>query len=268
MIIWISSLFILKETSLQSLLFVVQFLVFVLCLHILVVDISAFLWCCSGVSSFNQFIYELSVDSDTSSVDYSSAEEDSDRNIYPASPSSQSSRVSGASTYTKYDRHRTGWIRCIFFWILLPAKFLMGIPVYLYRFLFNTVSKAPALSGSHQHSGLHSIKRVFTLRDQIVHRTTDRRRGVIEVCARTAISYQSWKLWFFYHFFSHLMDWFACMISVLLMYLIIFPGSSSSNRDFHRSYFWCRSQGSSFYSFPIRGFQNTIQMGFILHWAY
>ncbi|KAL4633253.1 hypothetical protein ACB092_04G109700 [Castanea dentata] len=134
----------------------------------------------NGVSSFNQFIYELSVDSDTSSVDYSSAEEDSDRNIYPASPSSQSSRVSGASTYTKYDRHRTGWIRCIFFWILLPAKFLMGIPVYLYRFLFNRVSKAPALSGSHQHSGLHSIKRVFTLRDQIVHRTTDRRRGVIE----------------------------------------------------------------------------------------
>ncbi|KAL4633251.1 hypothetical protein ACB092_04G109700 [Castanea dentata] len=137
-------------------------------------------WMENGVSSFNQFIYELSVDSDTSSVDYSSAEEDSDRNIYPASPSSQSSRVSGASTYTKYDRHRTGWIRCIFFWILLPAKFLMGIPVYLYRFLFNRVSKAPALSGSHQHSGLHSIKRVFTLRDQIVHRTTDRRRGVIE----------------------------------------------------------------------------------------
>lgn len=201
MIIWISSFFILKETSLQSLLFVVQFLVFVLCLHILVVDISAFLWCCSGVSSFNQFIYELSVDSDTSSVDYSSAEEDSDRNIYPASPSSQSSRVSGASTYTKYDRHRTGWIRCIFFWILLPAKFLMGIPVYLYRFLFNRGSKAPALSGSHQHSGLHSIKRVFTLRDQMVHRTTDRRRGVIEVCARTAISYQSWKLWFFNHLF-------------------------------------------------------------------
>ncbi|XP_050255656.1 uncharacterized protein LOC126701540 isoform X1 [Quercus robur] len=137
-------------------------------------------WMENGVSSFNQFIYELSVDSDTSSVDYSSAEEDSDRNIYPASPSSQSSRVSGASTFTKYDRHRTGWIRCIFFWILLPAKFLMGIPVYLYRFLFNSVSKAPALSGSHQHSGLHSIKRVFTLRDQIVHRTTDRRRGVIE----------------------------------------------------------------------------------------
>ncbi|KAK9996421.1 hypothetical protein SO802_021107 [Lithocarpus litseifolius] len=137
-------------------------------------------WMENGVSSFNQFIYELSVDSDTSSVDYSSAEEDSDRNIYPASPSSQSSRVSGASTYTKYDRHRTGWIRCIFFWILLPAKFLMGIPVYLYRFLFNRVSNAPALSGNHQHSGLHSIKRVFTLRDHMVHRTTDRRRGVIE----------------------------------------------------------------------------------------
>ncbi|XP_062158249.1 uncharacterized protein LOC133865790 isoform X2 [Alnus glutinosa] len=98
-------------------------------------------WMENGVSSFNQFIHELSMDSDTSSVDYSSAEEDSDLNIYPASPSSQSSRISGASTFTKYDRQCTGWI-------------------------------------SQQH--LHPIKRVQTLKDHLLHRTTDRRRGVIE----------------------------------------------------------------------------------------
>jgi hypothetical protein len=147
--------------------------------------------CYSGVSSFNQFIYELSVDSDTSSVDYSSAEEDSDINICPASPSSQSSRVSRSSSLIKYDRLQTGWIRCIFFWILLPAKFLLGIPFYLCRFLCNRVSKAPAITGTHQSSNFRTIKRVQTLKDQIVHRATDRRRGVIEVCARTAISYQS-----------------------------------------------------------------------------
>ncbi|XP_059453172.1 uncharacterized protein LOC132183776 [Corylus avellana] len=135
-------------------------------------------WMENGVSSFNQFIHELSMDSDTSSVDYSSAEEDSDLNIYPASPSSQSSRVSGSSASTKYDKHRTGWIRCIFFWILLPAKFLLGIPVRLCHFVYNKGSKAPAISGSHRR--LHPIKRVRTLKDQIVHFTTDRRRGVIE----------------------------------------------------------------------------------------
>lgn len=139
------------------------------------------------------------MDSDSSSVDYSSAEEDSDLNIYPASPSSQSSRVSGASTFTKYDRHRTGWIRCIFFWILLPAKLLLGIPVRLCHFVYNRGSKAPAISGSHQR--LHPFKRVRTLKDQIVHNTTDRRRGVIEVCAWPAISYDSWKLWFVDHLF-------------------------------------------------------------------
>ncbi|XP_040999286.1 uncharacterized protein LOC121245072 isoform X2 [Juglans microcarpa x Juglans regia] len=100
-------------------------------------------WMENGVSSFNQLIHELSVDSDTSSVDYSSAEEDSDLNIYPASPSSQSSRASGATTFTK------------------------GL-------------KVPAISENHQSSNLRSIKKVLTLRDHIVHRATDRRRGVIE----------------------------------------------------------------------------------------
>ncbi|KAF5445382.1 hypothetical protein F2P56_034433 [Juglans regia] len=137
-------------------------------------------WMENGVSSFNQLIHELSVDSDTSSVDYSSAEEDSDLNIYPASPSSQSSRASGATTFTKYDRHYRGWIRCIFFWILLPAKLLLGIPVYFCHFLYNRGSKVPAISESHQSPNLRSIKKVLTLRDHIVHRATDRRRGVIE----------------------------------------------------------------------------------------
>lgn len=135
------------------------------------------------------------MDSDTSSVDYSSAEEDSDLNIYPASPSSQSSRISGASTFTKYDRHCTG----IFFWILFPAKLLLGIPVRLCHFVYNRGSKSPAISGSQQY--LHPIKRVQTLKDHLLHRTTDRRRGVIEVCAWTAISYDSWKLLFVDHLF-------------------------------------------------------------------
>lgn len=167
------------------------------------------------MSSFNQLIHELSVDSDTSSVDYSSAEEDSDLNIYPASPSSQSSRASGASAFTKYDRHYRGWIRCLFFWILLPAKLLLGIPVYLCHFLYNRGSKAPAVS-ENQSPNLRSIKRALTLKDHIVHRTTDRRRGVIEVCAKSTISHRSWKLWFVV-WFDPLMERLRSMISFWLI---------------------------------------------------
>ncbi|XP_022923984.1 lipase member N isoform X2 [Cucurbita moschata] len=54
-------------------------------------------WMENGVSSFNQFIHELSVDSDDSSLDYSSGEEDGIGNEYPATPSSQSSRGSRSS---------------------------------------------------------------------------------------------------------------------------------------------------------------------------
>lgn len=57
-------------------------------------------WMENGVSSFNQFIHELSVDSDNSSPEYSSGEEDtdrySDRFDCPPSPASQSSRTSEA----------------------------------------------------------------------------------------------------------------------------------------------------------------------------
>ncbi|GFZ12211.1 alpha/beta-Hydrolases superfamily protein [Actinidia rufa] len=92
-------------------------------------------WMENGVSSFNQFIHELSVDSDTSSsVEYSSGDEDSDGNIHPASPSSQSSRRSTFPSNTE-------------------------------RF---------------QPSPLGTTKRVHSLKDHFIQRTTDRRRGVIE----------------------------------------------------------------------------------------
>ncbi|XP_044477184.1 probable lipase C1672.09 isoform X2 [Mangifera indica] len=98
-------------------------------------------WMENGVSSFNQFIHELSMDSDTSSVDYTSGEEDFDAG-YPSSPSSHGSRISRTTSSNKRG-----------------AK--ASFPV-------------------HQPLHLRSIKRVHTLKDHVVHRTTDRRRGVIE----------------------------------------------------------------------------------------
>ncbi|XP_057474174.1 uncharacterized protein LOC130762511 [Actinidia eriantha] len=138
-------------------------------------------WMENGVSSFNQFIHELSVDSDTSSsVEYSSGDEDSDGNMHPASPSSQSSRFSRASSYSKFDRRWTHWIRYIFSWMLFPVKFLLGFPLYLFRTSFSRRSTFPANTERFQPSPLRTTKRVHSLKDHFIQRTTDRRRGVIE----------------------------------------------------------------------------------------
>jgi len=142
-----------------------------------------FLFYYSGVSSFNQFIHELSVDSDTSSsLDYSSGE-DSDGNTHPTSPLSHSSRVSRANSFTKPDRRRTHWIGWIFSWILVPINFLLGIPLYLYRSSFCRQSRVPTNAESFQPSILRSPRRSHGLKDHFIQRTTDRRRGVIEVCS-------------------------------------------------------------------------------------
>ncbi|XP_061342095.1 uncharacterized protein LOC133288377 isoform X2 [Gastrolobium bilobum] len=134
----------------------------------------------NGVSSFNQFIHELSVDSDNSSPEYSSGEEDSDsRYDTPASPASQSSRASEAG-FTKYSRHRMDWVQYILLWILFPVKFVLGIPLRLFLLAYSGVSKALSVSGQTHPSRLNTHKRVQSLKDHIIHRATDRRRGVVE----------------------------------------------------------------------------------------
>lgn len=134
----------------------------------------------SGVSSFNHFIHELSVDSDSSSSDYSSGEEDNDSGIYPASPISHSSRASRRNSSAKYDRRRIGWIAFIFMWILFPIKLMLGIPYRVYKFSC-CGSQSSSRPGGNHSSSVPSIKKVQTLKDHFVHRTTDRRRGVVEV---------------------------------------------------------------------------------------
>lgn len=132
------------------------------------------------MSSFNEFIHELSVDSDDSSPEYSSGEEDSDRFEYPPSPASHSSRASEAG-FTKYNRHQMDWINYILLWILFPVKLLLGIPLRLLRLAYSVVSKALPISGEKRPSHLHAYKRVQSIKDHIINRTTDRRRGVVEV---------------------------------------------------------------------------------------
>ncbi|KAF5201630.1 Lipase member k [Thalictrum thalictroides] len=132
-------------------------------------------WMENGVSSFNEFIHELSVDSDVSSIEYSSDEEFYDEDSTPSTPQSQDSRASSASrarSFSKHDRHQTRWIRLLFAWILWPLTFILGIPFRLW-------STTPSTSGSHEPK-LHPPMKFNFFKDPIIHRTTDRRRGVVE----------------------------------------------------------------------------------------
>ncbi|GAB4845318.1 hypothetical protein Ancab_038726 [Ancistrocladus abbreviatus] len=134
-------------------------------------------WMGNGVSSFNQFIHDLSVDSDTSSIEYSSGGEDNDDDMSPASPLSQSSRVSRGSSITKYDEHWAHWIGYIVSWILFPLKVFLGLPFHLYNML---CTKGSTSSSIHRPLHVNSPRRLQSVKDHVVHRATDRRRGVIE----------------------------------------------------------------------------------------
>lgn len=139
-------------------------------------------WMENGVSSFNQFVHELSMESDSaSSEDYSSGEEmddDDDDYISPASPSSQSSRFSRSSSYTKRRKDWPHWILSIFMWLLLPARLMIGIPIYLYSLVFTRDSKgANRIAGRLQNSNVPGGRKAL---DHVVELATDRRRGVIE----------------------------------------------------------------------------------------
>ncbi|WVZ26059.1 hypothetical protein V8G54_004603 [Vigna mungo] len=142
----------------------------------------------SGVSSFNQFIHELSLDSDVSSQEYLSGEEEGEEEEeeeeeeeddgdeyeeYPKTTLSRRSRVPRAA-FADYGRHQTDWI-------LIPLQFLMGLPFRLFQLVYSGVSKTRSISGCQHPSQPHSPNGVQSLKDQIIHRATDRRRGVIEV---------------------------------------------------------------------------------------
>lgn len=138
----------------------------------------------SGVSSFNQFVHDFSMDSDNSSLEYSSEDDDSeiysDGLEYPPTPGSQSSRTSEAGI-TKFSRHQKDWIRFILLSILFPLKLLVWIPVNLFRLVYYGVSKAMSFTTNKRPPHLRAHKRVLSLKDHIIHRATDRRRGVVEV---------------------------------------------------------------------------------------
>lgn len=141
-------------------------------------------WMEEGVSSFNQFIHEYAVDSDADSgSEYESGLEDND-SFAPSSPSSQASQVSKASSF-RYERRNTFSFKGGTLSSVVPdfLKHFLGIasPQQLRR--SDSPPFPPSRSGSsgslYRMYGLAS-KGLTSVKDLVVHRTTDRRRGVIE----------------------------------------------------------------------------------------
>ncbi|MQL79519.1 hypothetical protein Taro_011964 [Colocasia esculenta] len=137
-------------------------------------------WMENGVSSFNQFIHELSVDSDaSSSLDYTSGEEE-DEDIFPASPLSYSSRLSHASSFSRYDRRLMCRIRCLLSYLMWPVTFVLCLPFIFYHSIRSRYEASSSNNTTETNPPCPGSKKSNHVKDHIVHRTTDRRRGVIE----------------------------------------------------------------------------------------
>ncbi|VVA95209.1 unnamed protein product [Arabis nemorensis] len=169
-------------------------------------------WMHNGVSSFNEVIHELSVDSDTSSLEYSS-EEDSDGAL-PASPSSHSSRFSWASASANPESHWTEWITFILWWLIFPLRILLWVPQFFMRLFFKRSSRIPM---SPRRTSRPRISKTNSSKDHDVpNRATDRRRGVIEDL-HLAIEICIEAIFDFFHKATHLLlspsEAFAIMLS-------------------------------------------------------
>jgi len=124
------------------------------------------------------------VDSDTSSsVDYISGEEENEEDMLPSSPLSHASRLSRASSFHRYDRSVLRLIKYLLSWILWTATVFLWIPIVIFQLtgLRKNGTRSNHSRSSDQLSGPHSTLKAPHIKDHIVQRTTDRRRGVFEV---------------------------------------------------------------------------------------
>ncbi|KAF9623855.1 hypothetical protein IFM89_005440, partial [Coptis chinensis] len=127
-----------------------------------------------GVSSFNEFIHELSVDSNTSSIDYVSDEEYYDESM-SSTPQSQDSSVSRASSFSKYDRRQSRWFKYIFSWIMWPITLLLRIPFRLLHSsgitLFTTITDVYGVVEDLQLAIEIFIEAIFDVVHKVAHFT-------------------------------------------------------------------------------------------------
>ncbi|KAK4752550.1 hypothetical protein SAY87_021348 [Trapa incisa] len=138
-------------------------------------------WMENGVSSFNQFIHEFSDGSDTNSIlDYSEEEYDGDEDTYTPSPLSHSSRRFRTSSFSIRGKRQSSRIRHVFSWVLFPLQLPFAIVSRIFHFLSIRRPRGSPPSITQSHSHVNPVMKARVLKDHVIQRTTDRRRGVIE----------------------------------------------------------------------------------------
>ncbi|KAL8216084.1 hypothetical protein R6Q57_022921 [Mikania cordata] len=133
-------------------------------------------WMENGVSSFNHFVHELSVDG----VDHSSEDEIDeydDTYIYPATPLTPNLKFSRATSFAKHEKKRQHWFISIVMFLLIPARIMFGIPFYFCKRIFNRGVRSHTTNYHRRVSSSNATKKAL---DHVVQRATDRRRGIIE----------------------------------------------------------------------------------------
>ncbi|KAJ0255744.1 Alpha/beta-Hydrolases superfamily protein [Hirschfeldia incana] len=192
-------------------------------------------WMHNGVSSFNHFIHELSVDSDTSSLDYSSGEEEeSDGPLPPASPSSQCSRLSWASASAKSESRWSEWITFILWWLILPLRILLWVPQYFLRLFFKRGSRTPASPRRSQQHRPRFSKTNSSKDHDVPNRATDRRRGVVEDL-HLAIEICIEAIFDFFHRATHLLLSPSEAFAIMLSWFSSSPSHSRKEKHEHVS---------------------------------
>ncbi|KAI5006864.1 uncharacterized protein LOC123443591 isoform X2 [Hordeum vulgare subsp. vulgare] len=139
-------------------------------------------WMESGVSSFNEFIHELSADSESESIAGSvPGDDDNEEFVCPPSPLSQSSRLSHTSSFGRRDRRLRRPIKYAVSWIIWPVKIFLSLLFVLFNAVKYRISRASAKTPESPYlSRTISAKKPIHMKDQVLQRTTDRRRGVVE----------------------------------------------------------------------------------------
>lgn len=107
-----------------------------------------------------------------------SEEEDNDQSFIPGSPNSQASYLSRTSSFYRYERRCTRIWKYFFSWIVWPLNLLISIPWLIYHYTLGF--RTSRISNRRQYADLH-VKGINSVKHNVVHRATDRRRGVIEV---------------------------------------------------------------------------------------
>eukprot|EP00252_Welwitschia_mirabilis_P022073 TRINITY_DN5855_c0_g1_i2.p1 TRINITY_DN5855_c0_g1~~TRINITY_DN5855_c0_g1_i2.p1 ORF type:complete len:331 (+),score=54.45 TRINITY_DN5855_c0_g1_i2:149-1141(+) len=139
-------------------------------------------WMENGVSSFNNFIHEFSRDPNSESENESDLD-DNNENSSPPSPCSPVSHISQSST--REEGHPKSLMKKLYGWLLWPYKVVFPSNKSQ-QIATNTLSqngslhRPPSNQGSFMQTYELATRRVNSIRDQMVHRTTDRRRGLIE----------------------------------------------------------------------------------------